>query len=291
MVTDDKADELTTLENDFQEIINELTDDPNLDRFRIEYEKIHNALKKSNSSNARLQTKCRELNAEIVANASKVAHALKLSQDDQATVESLKAELEKAWRIVDGAHDKENRARETIQKLKTEINHLTELIESGKVANAVKSDEERRLLADQEAEMGTAKELYEEVVLLREKMKSAEENYLRSSLQINVPPTRCLNCVGVQIVNYSRLEKENNEAHEVVNQLRDDVVKKQNEIIKEKKEQDKLRKDVEQAETENTDLGKQISQLEKKVTDQRLRYSSRDMQLISILSRGPHRYW
>ena len=34
MVTDDKADELTTLENDFQEIINELTDDPNLDRFR-----------------------------------------------------------------------------------------------------------------------------------------------------------------------------------------------------------------------------------------------------------------
>ena len=192
MVTDDKADELTTLENDFQEIINELTDDPNLDRFRIEYEKIHNALKKSNSSNARLQTKCRELNAEIVANASKVAHALKLSQDDQATVESLKAELEKAWRIVDGAHDKENRARETIQKLKTEINHLTELIESGKAANAVKSDEERRLLADQEAEMGTAKELYEEVVLLREKMKSAEENYLRSSLLISQRSTYAL---------------------------------------------------------------------------------------------------
>jgi chromosome segregation ATPase len=130
---------------------------------------------------------------------------------------------------------------------------LTELIESGKVSNAAKSDEERRLLAAQEAEMGTAKELYEEVVLLREKMKSAEENYLR-------------------------LEKENNEAHEVVNQLRDDVVKKQNEIIKEKKEQDILRKSVEQTETENTDLGKQISQLEKKVTDQRL--SSKDTEKL-----------
>merc|ERR1712156_718409 len=248
-----EKDDLANLEAEFQEIINELTDDPNLDKFRLEYEKIHNALKKSNSSNARLQTKCRELNAEIVANASKVAHALKLSQDDQATVESLKAELEKAWRIVDGAHDKENRARETIQKLKTEINHLTELIESGKAANAIKSDEERRLLANQEAEMGTAKELYEEVVLLREKMKSAEENYLR-------------------------LEKENKEAHEVVNQLRDEVVKKQNEIIKEKKEQDKLRKDVEQTENENSDLGKQISQLEKKVTDQRL--SSKDTEKL-----------
>jgi len=69
---------------------------------------------------------------------------------------------------------------------------LTELIESGKAANAVKSDEERRLLADQEAEMGTAKELYEEVVLLREKMKSAEENYLRSSLLISQRSTYAL---------------------------------------------------------------------------------------------------
>lgn len=244
MVTDDKADELTTLENDFQEIINELTDDPNLDRFRLEYEKIHTALKKSNASNSRLQNKCRELNAEIVANASKVAHALKLSQDDQTTVESLKAELDKAWRIVDGAHDKENRARETIQKLKTEIQHLTELIETGKAANSTKTEDERRLLAEQEAEMGSARELHEEVVLLREKMKSAEENYLR-------------------------LEKENNEAHDVVNQLRDEVVKKQNDIIKEKKEQDRLRKEVEQAESETSELNKQIMQLEKKVTDQR----------------------
>ena len=82
----DKNDELATLEAEFQEVINELTDDPNLDKFRLEYEKIHNALKKSNASNTRLQQKCRELNAEIVANASKVAHALKLSQDDQAGV-------------------------------------------------------------------------------------------------------------------------------------------------------------------------------------------------------------
>ena len=92
-------------------------------------------------------------------------------------------------------------------------------------------------------------------------------------------------CVGVGIVNHLRLEKENNEAHEVVNQLRDDVVKKQNEIIKEKKEQDKLRKDVEQAETENTDLTKQISQLEKKVTDQRLRFAH--IKFLRVLS-TPH---
>ena len=34
--------------------------------------------------------KCRELNAEIVANAAKVSTALKLSQEDQTTISSLK---------------------------------------------------------------------------------------------------------------------------------------------------------------------------------------------------------
>ena len=52
-------------------------------RFRIEYEKLHKALKKSHESEKRLMSKCRELNAEIVSNSSKVAQALKLSQDDQ----------------------------------------------------------------------------------------------------------------------------------------------------------------------------------------------------------------
>lgn len=52
-------------------------------RFRVEYEKLHKALKKSHESEKRLMSKCRELNAEIVSNSSKVAQALKLSQDDQ----------------------------------------------------------------------------------------------------------------------------------------------------------------------------------------------------------------
>jgi hypothetical protein len=54
----------------------------------------------------RLSKKCRELNAEIVANAAKVAAALQLSEEDQATVASLKKEVEKAWKLVDTAHEK-----------------------------------------------------------------------------------------------------------------------------------------------------------------------------------------
>ena len=64
--------------------------DRSLEKFRAEYEKLHRALKKSHDSEKRLMSKCRELNAEIVANAAKVNTALKLSQDDQASIAQLK---------------------------------------------------------------------------------------------------------------------------------------------------------------------------------------------------------
>ena len=46
--------------------------DMSLEKFRVEYEKLHKALKKLHESEKQLMQKCRELNAEIVANASKV---------------------------------------------------------------------------------------------------------------------------------------------------------------------------------------------------------------------------
>ena len=85
---DDSAFEV--LEKNFQEVLQELMGDRSLEKFRVEYEKIHRALKKSHESEKRLMQKCRELNAEIVANSAKVATALKLSQEDQATIASLK---------------------------------------------------------------------------------------------------------------------------------------------------------------------------------------------------------
>ena len=85
--------------------------DKSLEKFRVEYEKLHRALKKSHESEKRLIKRCRELNAEIVANAAKVQTALKLSQEDQKTIDSLKKEIEKAWKMVDASHEKEVNTR------------------------------------------------------------------------------------------------------------------------------------------------------------------------------------
>ena len=40
-------------------------------------------------------------------------------------------EIEKLWKMVDAAHEKEARARDTINQLKLEIANLTKLVEQG----------------------------------------------------------------------------------------------------------------------------------------------------------------
>ncbi|CAE7236113.1 Cfap58 [Symbiodinium natans] len=126
-----EASAFEALERDFQEILQELVGDKSLEHFRNEYEKLHRALKKSHDSEKHLIKKCRELNAEIVQNAVKVQTALKLSQEDQATITALKKEIERAWKMVEASHEKEQRARETIQNLKSEITKLGRLVEQG----------------------------------------------------------------------------------------------------------------------------------------------------------------
>ena len=66
-----------------------------------------------------------------MANAAKVQTALKLSEEDQLTIKSLKKEIEKAWKMVDSSYEKEARAKETISHLKLEISNLTRLVEQG----------------------------------------------------------------------------------------------------------------------------------------------------------------
>eukprot|EP00747_Dinoflagellata_sp_TGD_P210717 gnl/TRDRNA2_/TRDRNA2_83982_c0_seq2.p1 gnl/TRDRNA2_/TRDRNA2_83982_c0~~gnl/TRDRNA2_/TRDRNA2_83982_c0_seq2.p1 ORF type:complete len:859 (+),score=296.61 gnl/TRDRNA2_/TRDRNA2_83982_c0_seq2:153-2729(+) len=128
---DFEASAFEALERDFQEILQELVGDKSLEHFRTEYEKLHRALKKSHESEKHLIKKCRELNAEIVSNAVKVQTALKLSQEDQATITALKKEIERAWKMVETSHEKEQRAKDTIHNLKTEISKLGRLVEQG----------------------------------------------------------------------------------------------------------------------------------------------------------------
>lgn len=120
-----------TLERDFQEVINELAGKDHLENFRIEYEKLHRTLLRCHENEKRLMKKCEELTQQIVANAIKIQTALNLTKEDQNTIAILKKEIDKAWKLVNASHEKEAKAKETIQKLTKEISELTKLANQG----------------------------------------------------------------------------------------------------------------------------------------------------------------
>lgn len=122
---------LDGIERDFVEVMKELSAEDNLERFRIEYENLHRALRKTHENEKRLLKKCQELHQEITVNAAKVTTALRMSQDDQNAIIGMRQEIEKAWKMVDNAHEKESKAKDTIQMLRKEVSRLTTLVERG----------------------------------------------------------------------------------------------------------------------------------------------------------------
>ena len=82
-----------------------------MDAFRGEYEKLFNALEKSHKNEKRLNTKCQELASEIASKQATVDAANDKTVEDQETIESLKKEIEKAWKMVDMTQEREERAR------------------------------------------------------------------------------------------------------------------------------------------------------------------------------------
>mmetsp|Transcript_10496 Transcript_10496/g.14578 ORF Transcript_10496/g.14578 Transcript_10496/m.14578 type:complete len:910 (-) Transcript_10496:315-3044(-) len=125
------SDAFGQLEQDFEKVLGNLAGDENLDRFREEYQKLHHALKRSHVNEQKLIDKCRELNNEIVSNAAKVQAALRLSRQDQQSIQILKKEIDKAWKMVDAAKGREKQSRETVHRLREEVQKLSTVVDQG----------------------------------------------------------------------------------------------------------------------------------------------------------------
>ncbi|CAH2322492.1 cilia- and flagella-associated 58 [Pelobates cultripes] len=236
--TDENAFE--ALEKDFQQVLSELTGDKSLERFRIEYEKLHGVLKKSYENEKRLMAKCRELNAEIVANSAKVVTALKLSEEDQSTIASLKKEIEKAWKMVDAAYEKEQNAKETINLLKEEINNLTKLVEQGSGFAMGQEHSLNDLLNMKEDLTKERDQLLSEVVQLRENLMVASQQQQEA-------------------------EKAKEETEQNIAELQQEIQMRQNEASRESRKKEKMEKDLNNA---NIDL--ENKQMELKTFQQTL---------------------
>lgn len=228
------------LEKDFQDVLQELMGDRSLERFRGEYEKLHKALKKSHESEKRLMQKCRELNAEIVANSAKVSTALKLSQEDQATIASLKKEIEKAWKMVDAAHEKETRARETIQSLKLEIANLSKLVEQGAGLTMGQEHSVNELLKIKEELTKERDDQLQDIVKLREQLAQSAATQ-------------------------QHLEEQKQQCEEKIQELSQDIQVRNNEAQRETRKRDKMDREMKQTKADLDSKNSEIKAMQTQI--------------------------
>lgn len=243
-----------SLEKDFQEVLHELMQEKGLEKFRVEYEKLHRALKKSHESEKRLMQKCRELNAEIVAHSAKVATALKLSQEDQTTIASLKKEIEKAWKMVDAAHEKETRARETIQSLKLEIANLSKLVEQGAGLTMGQEHSVNELLKIKEDLTKERDDLLTEIVKGRDQLSDSQNKL-------------------------SKLEQDQLESHQKIQELQQDIQVRSNEAQRESRKKDKLERELRQAKADLDTKSAEIKTLQGQIERYKQDISKTEQQL------------
>ncbi|KAA0151538.1 hypothetical protein FNF27_07110 [Cafeteria roenbergensis] len=124
----DDTQAFDALEKDFQRVLDELTGDDTLQKFRGEYSRLFDALKKAQANERRLVKKIREQNTEAMANAAKVASALRISEDDDSNIEALRKQVERAYAMVEAANAKEEAAQTTVERLQADVEQLNGVV-------------------------------------------------------------------------------------------------------------------------------------------------------------------
>ena len=143
--------EFEAMERDTHLVLAELAGDQTLERFKLEYERLYRALKNSHENERRLTKRCKELNREIQNNANNVQEALQIASEDNETIKALKNEIDIAWKMIDAARDKDERAKATISSLRGEISQLSKIVEQGAGMSVNQENTIKELMEQREA--------------------------------------------------------------------------------------------------------------------------------------------
>uniref|UniRef100_A0A2C9K519 Cilia- and flagella-associated protein 58 central coiled coil domain-containing protein n=1 Tax=Biomphalaria glabrata TaxID=6526 RepID=A0A2C9K519_BIOGL len=166
-----------------------------------------------------------------------------------------KQEVEKAWKMVDAAHEKEVKSKETAQRLKAEIEQLSKLVEQGAGLSMGQDHSVNELLKVKEDLTRERDDQLTEITKLRDLLAQAKAQQ-------------------------QKLEADKADAEEKIQQLNTDIQMRNNEAQREGRKRDKLERDLTQAkadlDSKNSEIKKMQSQIEhykeeKDILDQQLK--------------------
>ncbi|KAK9886136.1 hypothetical protein WA026_014923 [Henosepilachna vigintioctopunctata] len=218
------------LERNFNKVLSEMEQQPGAAQYAEEFTNLFDALYKSHEKELRLNETCQNMDYELEVNMRKLESAIKLTETDQLVIDDLKDQIQKAWKMADAAHAREQTAQEIIENLRKQVESLDAEI-----------DIRNKWAAEQAEDTGVMSKKKEGLQREKERLQ-AEVVQLTQKLQ---------NALSYQ----EELEHKNSAADLKLNELNGQVEDQHSEIERFKRQQAKINQDM-------TDLKEKLSEKE-----------------------------
>lgn len=213
------------VDQDFQYVLQEIAGDKTLERFRLEYQKLHKTLKTSHETEKKLIKRCKELNSDIAANSVKVQIAMKLSHEDNIAMDQVKQDVDRTWKLVDAAREKEEIGKKKLAEYKYEIAELHRKVES----NDIIPQEQQTLLDELKKKQAEVFEAKDEKISKLKECRNANSDLLKRRNDLEDKKRNLMNTIrelkdGIQKAN-NEAENEEKRKKDLEKQLEDIKIK------------------------------------------------------------------
>ena len=261
------------LEEEFKRVIEELSGDASMERFRREFEKLHKALKESHEREKEHLKRCRRLNDSLVQEAVGVDSAIKITQEDENKIKSYQAEVEHAQKHIRLLKEKEEKNEATIKELNAAMNLLADKLKSSNNLATGKSNEINELTSKKEDLENKIRELEEEEDGLKnetEGLKSSIESETEKLKKMKEDIVIVRNSIESNNKDNTRAESEKNKQSEKIEELK---IKMKTTIEDKQRAEDnrkqlkakltKMDRDIQEKKHQKSNLDSAIQQLHK----------------------------
>lgn len=236
------------LELEFQQVIQELSGDASMERFKREFERLHKSLKESHERESEYLKKCKELHDTIVSDTVGVETAIRFTQEDDNKMKSLQRELDGIKKKLRAMKELEEKNQKTIQHLRDAINNMDESLKNAQSMTTGKANDINDLMTKRDELQAKTDDLKE----IRDRLLN-ETNDLTK--QVN-EGTKSNEFMGKE------LKELNDEVNEIESKIKEDENRKQQQIEMEelRNEKKKVTKDKEDDIEQKKRLKKTIDQ-------------------------------
>lgn len=172
---------LSALERDFQQVLVEMSGDQSIEKFRKEFQKLYDRLKKSHENEKYLLTKSKELGNSIARGTGMIKTAMTLATNDQTTKNMLRNELDEGKTLLNHYKEKIERGKARMDNYGAMIKNLEDQL---KVSESFQTgrDNEKMSLRNAKVDLMTSRdellnhctEATNEIANMRENMKAIE---------------------------------------------------------------------------------------------------------------------